>query len=75
MQADTPWVTPQVAHGVIPVCLVEVFSTKKFPKYTLTFLASWGVTQILQLALGHKSPCPVEHKIVFCSGIKGLVGI
>ncbi len=53
MHADTPWGTTQVAHDVISFCYDEVFSTKKFPDYTLTFLASWGVTQILQLALGN----------------------
>ena len=58
MHADTPWGTLQVAHGVISFCSDEVFSTEKFPDYTLTFLASWGVTQIFQLALGNESPGP-----------------
>ena len=75
MHADTIWVTPQVAHGVISVCSDEVFSTKKIPDYTLTFLTSWGVTQIVQLGLGHESPGPVEHKMVVGSGIEALIGI
>ena len=52
-----------------------MFSTKKFPDYTLTFLASWGVTQILQLAIGNESPGIVEHKMLFHSAIEALVGI
>ncbi len=75
MHVDTPWGTPQVGHGVISFCSDEVFSTKKFPDYTLTFLASSGGTQIFPLALGSESPGPVEHKMAVGCGIEALVGI
>ncbi len=75
MHADIPWGTPQVAHGDISFCSDEVFSTKKFPNYTLTFMASWGVTQILHFALEHESPGPEESKIAVGSAIEALVGI
>ncbi len=74
MHADTPWGTLQVAHGVISFCSDEVFSTGKCPDYTLTFLASWGVTQILQLALGNKFSASVQHKMAVGSAIEALVG-
>ncbi len=44
MHADIPWGTLQVAHGVSSFCSDEMFSTKKFPDYTLTIFAIWGVT-------------------------------
>ncbi len=75
MHADTPWGTLQVAYGVISFCSNEVFSTKKIPDYTLTFLASWGGTQILQLALGNESPGTEENKMEVGSAIEALVGI
>ncbi len=75
MLADTTWVATKVSHGVISVCCDNVFSSKNIPDYTLTFLASWGVTQIHQLALGHISPGPVEHKMAVGSGIEAMVGI
>ncbi len=75
MQADTHWGTLQVAHGFISFCPDEMFSTEKFPDYTLTFLASWGGSQILQLALGNESPGPEEHKMAVSSAIEALVGI
>ena len=75
MHADTPWGTLQVAHGVISFCSDEVFSTKKCPDYSLTFLASCGVTQILQLALGNESSGPDEHKKAVGSAIEALVMI
>ncbi len=53
----------------------EVFSTKKFPDFILTFLASWGVTQNLHFALEHESPGPEESKIAVGSAIEALVGI
>ncbi len=75
VHADTPFGTLQVAHGVLLFCSNEVFSTKKFPDYTLTFLASWGGTQILHLALGNESPGTEEHKMAVGSAIEALVGI
>ncbi len=44
-------------------------------RFWSTFLARWGVTQILQPALGNESPGPEEHKMAVGSGIKALVGI
>ncbi len=75
MFADTPWGTLQLAHGVISFCSNEVFSTETFPDYTLTFLASWGVTQIVQLVLGNESPGPEEHRMSVGSAIEALVHI
>ncbi len=72
MHAHTPWGTLQVAHGVISFCSDEVFSTEKFPDYTLKFLARRGVTQILHIALGNESPGPEEHKSAVGSAIKAL---
>ncbi len=72
MQADTPWGTLQVAHGFISFCSDEVFWTEKFPDCTLTFLASWGVTQYLQVALGNESPGLREHKMAVGSTIEAL---
>ncbi len=46
---------------------------KKCPDYTLTFLASWGVTQILQLAIGNESHGPAEHIMPVGSAIEALV--
>ena len=59
------WEEPTLPHD----------TTKKFPDYTLTSLASWGGTQILQLALGNESPGPEEHKMPVGSAIEALVGI
>ncbi len=75
MHAHTPWATLQVAHGVVSFCYNEVFSTEKFPDYTLKFWASWGMIEILQLALGNKCPGPEEHKMAVGSAIEALVGI
>ena len=69
---QTPLGLPQKMHMVsIYSLLMKCFLQKNF----LTFLASWGVTQIVQLALGHESPGPVEHKMVVSCGIEALVGI
>ncbi len=43
--------------------------------YTLTLLASWGMTQILQLALGNESPGPEEYRMSVGSAIEALVHI
>ncbi len=51
--------------------LMRCFPLKNF----LTFLASWGVTQILQLALENESPGPGKHKMVVGSTIEALVRI
>ncbi len=75
MHADTPWGTLQVAHGYISFCSNEVFSTEQFPHDTLTFLVSWGVTQVFQLALRNESPGPEEHKMALGSAIEALVEI
>ncbi len=75
VHADTPWGTLQIAHAVISLCSDEVLLTKKFPDYTLTFMASWGVTQILQPALENESPGPEEHKMAVGSAIEALVQI
>ncbi len=72
MHAHPPWGTLQIAHGVISFCSDEVFSTEKFPDYTLTFLARRGVTQILQVALGNESPGPKDHKSPAASAIEAL---
>ncbi len=75
MHADIQWHTLQVAHGVISFHSDEVFSPGKFPDYTLTFLASWGVTQIFQLVLGNESFIPEEHKKTVCSVCEALLEI
>ncbi len=54
MYADTLWGALQVTHGVISFCSDDVF------------LASLGVTQILQLVLGNESPGLEEHKMAVC---------
>ncbi len=48
---------------------------QKSPSHTLTFLASWGGIQILQLALGNESAGPEEHNSVVCSAIELLMMI
>ncbi len=75
MHLDTLSGALQLAHSVISHCSDDAFSTKKFPDCTLTFLACWGVTQILQLALGNESPGPEEHRKAVSSAIEALVGI
>ena len=43
--------------------------------YYLTFLASLGVTQILQIAFENESPGAEEHKMAVGSAIQALVEI
>ncbi len=69
--------TLQVAHGVIRFCSDDVFCPQKSPKntYSLAVLAESEVTKIFQLALGNKSPSPVEHQTVVHFGIEPLMMI